>query len=155
MAAAPPARGRVIPRHPTRMAAVGTHGQKAGEQSPLPGPVAKTHTRHGPRRVLSRRQRVVRPRVPAARCPAHNDRMTLVWYAWRASRWQMWRTTLLVMIIGGLLGTVALGAVAAARRTDSAYGRYLHAVNASDVTVNVPGPFLPVIKAIERAPGTT
>ena len=80
--------------------------------------------------------------------------MTLVWYAWRASRRQMWRTTLLVMIIGGLLGTVALGAVAAARRTDSAYGRYLHAVNASDVMVDVPGPFLPVIKAIERAPGT-
>ncbi|HTA04109.1 MAG TPA: ABC transporter permease [Streptosporangiaceae bacterium] len=80
--------------------------------------------------------------------------MTLVWYAWRASRWQMWRTTLLVMIIGGLLGTVALGAVAAARRTDSAYGRYLHAVNASDVMVDVPGPFLPLVKAIERAPGT-
>src|SRR5271169_1436520 len=65
----------------------------------------------------------------------------------------MWRTSLLVMIIGGLLGTVALGAVAAARRTDSAYGRYLHAVNASDVWVDVPGPFLPIIKAIERAPG--
>jgi len=80
--------------------------------------------------------------------------MTLVWYACRASRRQMWRTTLLVMIIGGLLGTVALGALAAARRTDSAYGRYLRSVNASDVMVDVPGPFLPLIKAIEHAPGT-
>ncbi len=79
--------------------------------------------------------------------------MTLVWYACRASRQQMWRTTLLVMIIGGLLGAVALGAVAAARRTDSAYGRYLRSVNASDVMVDVPGPYLPFIKAIERAPG--
>jgi hypothetical protein len=81
--------------------------------------------------------------------------MTLVWYACRACRRQMWRTALLVVIIGGLLGTVALGAVAAARRTDSGYGRYLRSVNASDVMVDVPGPFLSVIKAIERAPGAT
>jgi hypothetical protein len=79
--------------------------------------------------------------------------MTLAWYACRACWRQMWRTTLLVMIIGGLLGTVALGALAAARRTDSAYGRYLRSVNASDVMVDVPGPFLPFITAIEHAPG--
>jgi len=81
--------------------------------------------------------------------------MTLAWYACRACRRQMWRTALLVAIIGGLLGTVALGALAAARRTDSAYGRYLGSVNASDVMVDVPGPFLSVIKAIERAPAVS
>ncbi len=79
--------------------------------------------------------------------------MTIALYACRATWRQMWRITLLVAIIGGLLGSVALGALAAARRTDSAYGRYLHSVNASDVMVDVPGPFLFVIKAIERAPG--
>ena len=45
-----------------------------------------------------------------------------------------------VALICGLLGTVALGALAGARRTDTAYGRYLHAINSSDVFVNVPGP---------------
>jgi hypothetical protein len=79
--------------------------------------------------------------------------MTLAWYAGRATWRQMWRLTLLVALIGGLLGSVALGALAGARRTDSAYGRYLRSVNASDVMVDVPGPFISVIKAIERAPG--
>src|SRR5262249_59275276 len=58
-----------------------------------------------------------------------------------------------VALIGGLLGTVALGGLAGARRTDTAYGRYLHAINSSDVLVNVPGPVLPVIRQIERLPG--
>jgi hypothetical protein len=80
--------------------------------------------------------------------------MRIAWYASRASWRQTWRVALLVAIIGGLLGSVALGALAAARRTDSAYGRYLRAANASDVMVDVPGPILPVIRQIERAPGT-
>jgi hypothetical protein len=79
--------------------------------------------------------------------------MTIAWYACRATWRRMWRFTVLVAIIGGLLGSVALGALAAARRTDSAYGRYLRSVNASDVMVDVPGPFISVITAIERAPG--
>jgi hypothetical protein len=37
------------------------------------------------------------------------------------------------------LAGVALGAVAGARRTNAAYERYLTAINASDVGVNVPG----------------
>jgi hypothetical protein len=79
--------------------------------------------------------------------------MTIAVYACRATWRQMWRITVLVAIIGGLLGSVALGALAAARRTDSAYGRYLRSVNASDVMVDVPGPFISVVKAIEHAPG--
>src|SRR5262249_4357746 len=39
------------------------------------------------------------------------------------------------------------------RRTDTAYGRYLHAINSSDVMVNVPGPVLPVIRQVEHLPG--
>jgi hypothetical protein len=104
--------------------------------------------------VLSHRSRVVPPLLLVAASSAHNDRMTIAWYACRATWRQMWRNTVLVAIIGGLLGSVALGALAAGRRTDSAYGRYLRSVNASDVMVDVPGPFLTVIKAIERAPGS-
>ena len=50
-----------------------------------------------------------------------------------------WRQALALALLGGLLGGVALGAVAGARRTAAAYGRYLAAINASDVFVNVPG----------------
>jgi hypothetical protein len=51
------------------------------------------------------------------------------------------------------LGTVALGALAGARRTDTAYGRYLASINASDVFVNVPGQVLASIWQVERLPG--
>ena len=50
-----------------------------------------------------------------------------------------WRQVLALTLLAGLLGGVALGAVAGARRTAAAYGRYLSAINASDVFVNVPG----------------
>jgi hypothetical protein len=80
--------------------------------------------------------------------------MRTAWYASRATWRRCWPIALVVALIGGLLGAVALGALAGARRTDSAYGRYLKSVNASDVQVDVPGPLLPAIRDIERAPGT-
>src|ERR1700734_3923622 len=81
-------------------------------------------------------------------------------YLWRATAQRSWRTVLTVALIGGLLGAVALGAVAGARRTGSAYGRYLTATKASDAAVNVPGvlPGMAVtrpIKLIEALPGIT
>jgi hypothetical protein len=79
--------------------------------------------------------------------------MALAWYAGRATWRRSWRMTLLIALIGGLLGAVALGALAGARRTDSAYGRYLRAANASDVMVDVPGPLLPVLDKVMRVPG--
>src|ERR1700721_2186920 len=81
-------------------------------------------------------------------------------YVWRATAQRSWRTVLTVALIGGLLGAVALGAVAGARRAASAYGRYLVATRASDAAVNVPG-LLPgmaaaePIKLIEALPGIT
>ena len=81
-------------------------------------------------------------------------------YLWRATAQHSWRTVLAVALIGGLFGAVALGAVAGARRTASAYGRYLAATKASDAAVNVPG-LLPgmaatrPIKLIEALPGIT
>jgi hypothetical protein len=97
---------------------------------------------------------VVPPHLPFQSARPHNDDMTVAWYTCRATWRQMWRITVLVAVIGGLLGAVSLGALAGARRTDSAYGRYLNSVNDSDVMVDVPGHYLPVIKAIEHAPGT-
>jgi FtsX-like permease family len=74
-------------------------------------------------------------------------------YYWRGTRRRSRRQVVVVALICGLLGTVALGALAGARRTDTAYGRYLHAINSSDVLVNVPFPVLPVIRQIEHLPG--
>jgi hypothetical protein len=51
----------------------------------------------------------------------------------------VWQQVLALALLAGLLGGVALGAVAGARRTNAAYERYLTAINASDVGVNVPG----------------
>jgi FtsX-like permease family len=58
---------------------------------------------------------------------------------WRPALRGVWRQALALALLIGLLGGVALGAVAGARRTATAYGRYLAAINASDVFVNVPG----------------
>src|ERR1700727_1754777 len=71
-------------------------------------------------------------------------------YWWRATRRNSWRVALTVALLGGLLGAVALGALAGARRTDSAYGRYLTSINVSDAFVNVPGivPGMPVTRPI-------
>jgi putative ABC transport system permease protein len=74
-------------------------------------------------------------------------------YYWRATRRRSRRSMLVVALSFGLLGMVALGGLAGARRTDSAYGRYLASINSSDVFVNVPGPALPVIQQVERLPG--
>ena len=59
-------------------------------------------------------------------------------YWWRAARRAAWRPTLIVVIICGTLGAVSLAALAGARRTESAYGRYLASINASTVSVNIP-----------------
>jgi hypothetical protein len=80
--------------------------------------------------------------------------MGLPWYVARATWRRSWRMTVLVALIGGFLGAVALGALAGARRTDSAYGRYLRSVNASDVSVDIPGPLLFAVKDVEHLPGT-
>ena len=81
--------------------------------------------------------------------------MGTAWYTWRAGWRRSWRPALVIAVIGGLLGAVALGALAGARRTDTAYGRYLASINASTVMIDVPGPLLPVIKHIEQLPGAS
>jgi hypothetical protein len=79
-------------------------------------------------------------------------------YTWRATFRRSWQATLVIALAGGLLGAVTLGALAGARRTASAYGRYLVAIRESDALVNVPGilPGMPVdrpMELISRLPG--
>ena len=56
----------------------------------------------------------------------------------------------MLALLVGLLGAVALSAVAGARRTATAYGRYLAASRVSDVFVGVPGilPGVPVLEPV-------
>jgi hypothetical protein len=88
--------------------------------------------------------------------PAPGAGLALFWGRTAARR--SWRQALVLAVLGGLLGAVALGAVASARRTATAYGRYLASARTSDVFVNVPGqlPGLPAVapaQLISALPG--
>jgi putative ABC transport system permease protein len=76
--------------------------------------------------------------------------VTVAFFCWRAAVRRSWRQAMVLALMGGLLGAVALGALAGARRTAAAYGRYLASIHASDVFVNVPGklPGMPVMRPI-------
>jgi ABC-type lipoprotein release transport system permease subunit len=75
------------------------------------------------------------------------------WFWWRATRRRTWRSTVVVALLCGILGAVALGALAGARRTESAYGRYLQSINASDAMVNIPSPDTSLTTRIAKLPG--
>jgi hypothetical protein len=86
--------------------------------------------------------------------------MSIALYWWRAAARRSWRALVVLVLLGGVLGMVALAAVAGAWRTDTAYGRYLQAANVSDAFVNVPGelPGMPAtrpIMLISHLPGVT
>jgi hypothetical protein len=78
--------------------------------------------------------------------------MRATFYLWRGTARGSWRAILAVALIGGMLGAVALAALAGARRTDTAYGRYLVSSNTSDAFVNVAGrlPGLPLLLPVQR-----
>jgi hypothetical protein len=86
--------------------------------------------------------------------------MSTALYWWRAAARRSWRPLVVLTLLGGVLGAVALAAAAGAWRTDTAYGRYLRAANVSDAFVNVPGelPGMPATRPltlISRLPGVT
>ena len=81
-------------------------------------------------------------------------------YWWRSQRSSTWRGLLAIVVVGGILGAISLGALAGARRTASAYSRYLASTNASDAVVNIPGlvPGIPVMRPmtlISHLPGVS
>src|ERR1700722_11643710 len=79
--------------------------------------------------------------------------MTVALYWWRATRRTAWRPALVVVLLTAVLGAVSLAALAGARRTESAYGRYLQSIHASDVMVNIPSTNTSLITQIEHLPG--
>jgi len=79
--------------------------------------------------------------------------MTVAWYWWRASWRTSWRQALVVILLTGLLGAVSMAALAGATRTESAYGRYLQSIHASDVMVNIPSTNTSLIAKVEHLPG--
>ena len=86
--------------------------------------------------------------------------MSTAGYWWRVAARRSWRSLVVLAVLGGVLGAVALAAVAGGWRTDTAYGRYLRAANVSDAFVNVPGklagmPATRPLALISRLPGVT
>jgi putative ABC transport system permease protein len=81
--------------------------------------------------------------------------MTAVWYRVRADLRDHWRAVLGLALLVGVAGGAVLGATAGARRTSSAYSRFLDASNAGDVLVNPNTPNgapLPDYAAMARLP---
>src|SRR4051812_16528337 len=64
--------------------------------------------------------------------------MTPIVAFWRSQLRSRWRAWLSLALLLGLAGGVALSAAAGARRTSSAYGRFLRATDVSDVTIDMP-----------------
>jgi hypothetical protein len=63
----------------------------------------------------------------------------VVWYRLRATFARDWGTYLGLVVLIGLIGGVAMGSIAAARRTQAAYPAFLAATNASDLTMSTYG----------------
>jgi len=61
--------------------------------------------------------------------------MGAVWLRLRAESRQQWRTVLALAVLLGLIGGIALTAAAGARRTDTAYSRFLRQSHAADLLV--------------------
>ena len=81
------------------------------------------------------------------------DDMRAALYYGRATGRDTWRGMLLVAIVCGILGAITLAALAGARRTESAYGRYLNSIDSSDVYVNVPSPDTALDARVASLPG--
>ena len=78
--------------------------------------------------------------------------MRAAWYWWQATWRSSWRPAVVVVLLTGLLGAVSMAALAGARRTESAYGRYLQSIHASDVMVNIPTTNTSLIAKVEHLP---
>src|SRR3984957_7958363 len=59
--------------------------------------------------------------------------VSLAWYRFQATFHRRWGGYLTVVLLVGLLGGLAMGAIAGARRTQSAFPSYLATTNASDL----------------------
>src|ERR1017187_9370370 len=70
-----------------------------------------------------------------------NARATRVgWFWFRANFGQRWANYLTIVLLVGSMGGLALGSVAAARRTQSSYNAFLASTNPSDLSVTLYAP---------------
>ena len=63
----------------------------------------------------------------------------VVWYRCRTTFGRRWGAYLALVLLIGLIGGIAMGSIAAARRTQSSYPAFLAATNASDLTMSTYG----------------
>lgn len=65
--------------------------------------------------------------------------LTAAWYRFRATFRRRWGGYLAIALLIGLVGGIALGSIAAARRTQSSYPAFLASTNASELTMSTYG----------------
>ena len=77
------------------------------------------------------------------------------WYRFRATFGRRWGGYVSIVLLVGLLGGLAMGAMAAARRTQSSFPVFLKSTNPSDMDIDV-GPYDPkLISQIAHLPQVT
>ncbi|MGA8679234.1 MAG: FtsX-like permease family protein [Acidimicrobiales bacterium] len=78
-------------------------------------------------------------------------------YRMRATVRRRWTGYLAIVLLLALLGGIAVGAIAGARRTQSSFSKFLASTNPSDMTVVVfprqPSPFTPITRMAQGLPG--
>jgi len=62
-------------------------------------------------------------------------RFRVAWYRFRATFGRRWGGLLAIVLLVGLIGGLAMGAVAGARRTQSSFPAFLRSTNPSDLLV--------------------
>jgi hypothetical protein len=77
--------------------------------------------------------------------------LRVAWYRLRATFARRWGGYLGLMLLIGLVGGIALGAGAAARRTESSFPVFLASTNPSDLTVQYESPYYAGLPAFARA----
>ena len=65
--------------------------------------------------------------------------LTVAWYRFQATFRRRWGGYLAIALLVGLVGGIAMGSIAAARRTQSSYPTFLAHTNASDLTMSTYG----------------
>jgi hypothetical protein len=76
--------------------------------------------------------------------------LSIAWYWLRANFMRRWSNFLVITLLIGLVGGVAIGALGAARRTQSSFNDFLASSNPSDMSVLLAGPNL--TKDLARLP---
>ena len=73
---------------------------------------------------------------PGGKAPLSSRSLRLAWFRFGAYGRQRWPAYLYLVLLIGLVGGVALGSVAAARRTQSAFPAFLASTNPSDLDID-------------------